>query len=131
MSTVTEEFDMIPECLCGGGRMKLLCAGEGAIHVGRYYYKFPDDAQHSRSFLWCDDYHSRNGDGKLPDFVKNQLYRPNKQVCSGEVLKKKRSNTGGHCGDSCRCRVEARVNLLLAVMAVVLFMVGFVIGKVV
>ena len=88
---VTEEFDMIPECFCGGGRMKLLCVGPEATHVGRYFYKCPTDAKHFESFLLCDDYHSTHGDGKQPAYVKRQSYRPNKQMWASEAVKKKAS----------------------------------------
>lgn len=89
MSTSTNEVDVIPECLCGGGKMNLFCAGKDAIHSGRYFYKCPTNEKHLRSFLWCDGYHSKIGDDKQPNFVLNQEYRPAKTVRNNDAEKKK------------------------------------------
>lgn len=130
MSTFSEELDMIPECNCGRGKMKLFCAGKEATHAGRYYYKCPLNAKHSRSFLWCDEYHSRNGDAKQPSYVLNQLYRPMKPVYSSDAVKNKKMNQAGSvCGVCGCCRAETRMNLLLVFMGLVLLILGIVLGR--
>ncbi|KAL1547693.1 hypothetical protein AAHA92_16016 [Salvia divinorum] len=48
-----------PFCACGAGKMMLLRAGEAATNAGRYYYKCPRNGKHVKSFIWCDDYHSK------------------------------------------------------------------------
>lgn len=128
MSTTTTATDVIPECVCGMGKMKLLCAGKDAQHTGRWFYKCPIDANHSGSFFWCDDYHSRHGDGKLPDYVLNQTWRPEKKERNThEEKNKRRARTPHGCG---RCHVEIKMNFVLGVIGLVLLVLGFVLGKI-
>ncbi|KAG6394914.1 hypothetical protein SASPL_145505 [Salvia splendens] len=41
-------MDSILMCFCGNGKMEVRCAGEGAKHRGRYYYKCPLGNKHTR-----------------------------------------------------------------------------------
>ncbi|KAL1568695.1 protein ANTAGONIST OF LIKE HETEROCHROMATIN PROTEIN 1-like [Salvia divinorum] len=37
MSTSTEDSELIPDCICGRGKMRLFCAGKEAKHSGRFF----------------------------------------------------------------------------------------------
>lgn len=57
--------------------MKTLLVGKLTDHPGRYFYRCPLDDKHSKSLIWCDEYHRKDPAGKIPDFVANQSGREN------------------------------------------------------
>ena len=146
MATSADGGDMIPECLCGGGKMSLFCAGPDAKHNGRWYYKCPINSKHSGYFLWCDDYHSKHGDGKMPNYVLNQVYRLAKaedisvseakistpvttEVSSASDTKRSASVTAAVCSGFARCEAELRMNYVLCFIGLMLLLLGIVLGK--
>ncbi|KAL1535062.1 hypothetical protein AAHA92_31162 [Salvia divinorum] len=131
MSASTDDGDLIPECACGKGNMRLFCAGKDATHSGRYFYKCPANAKHPNSFLWCDEYHRDKG-WRTPTFVLNQCYQPTKKDEAVDSGKKKGKVFPSHgCGLCGLCHAEIRMNFILALIGLVLLLLllGIIIGK--
>ncbi|KAL1567734.1 protein ANTAGONIST OF LIKE HETEROCHROMATIN PROTEIN 1-like [Salvia divinorum] len=129
MSSKTDDGEFIPACACGRGKMRLLCAGKDATHSGRYFYKCSANAKHANFFLWCDEYHSGKGSGRIPTFVLNQCYRPTNNDESDVLAKKKMSSPSHGCRLCGRCQSEIRMNFILVLMGLVLLLLGVVLGK--
>lgn len=65
---VSQGTYVIPDCICGYGKMQVKCTGPKSNHMGRYYYKCPTN----------DVICGRLNDlvGNIPDYVLNQTYKP-------------------------------------------------------
>lgn len=57
MDQGVDEFNAIPNCVCGNGRMLRKIVGSRSIHPGRAYYKCPVNGNHKVRFHLCDEYH--------------------------------------------------------------------------
>lgn len=49
--------------------MKLRQAGERTMNPGRYSYKCPRNIDHTRSFIWCDEYHQHDSPETMSSFL--------------------------------------------------------------
>lgn len=67
------EYNLIPICPCGKGKLLIKPAGPTAKHVGRIYYKCPVSCGY---WKWCDDYHQEAASEIIPKYVLNQVYKP-------------------------------------------------------
>ncbi|KAL1550156.1 hypothetical protein AAHA92_18156 [Salvia divinorum] len=129
MSTPVE----IPDCVCGKGKMHIRCAGRSAIHAGRYYFKCPYNGNHSRSFMWCDEYIIEQSQSGVPrtDYLgeDNKLHTSFER--SGIAFGGNHRNEGPWAmQDEHKVCTDLRTNTVLRFMAVVLVLFGVVIRKI-
>lgn len=130
MSGSNEERDQIPNCAeRGHGRMVLKRAGADADNPGRWYYKCLVRPKHTRSFLWCDEYHEFQPDHLKPRYVVEYLRMVQSRTEASSSHNPSATTGIYRAPPSPAIRSEVHAVAIWLFMAFAMFSFGVIIGK--